>query len=57
MKPNQYDCYDQTCTMSIRDTLVQVVSLDYPEWMVVTELLVNRDFQAILAMTACTGSR
>lgn len=41
--------------MSTRATLVQVVSLDYPEWMAVTELLVNRDLQANLATTACTG--
>lgn len=43
--------------MSIRATLVQVVSLDYPEWTAVTELLVNQDLQANLALTACTGRR
>lgn len=43
--------------MSIRATLVQVVSLDYLEWTAVTELLVNQDLQASLALTACTGRR
>lgn len=42
--------------MSTRATLVQVVSVDYPEWMAVMELLVNRDLQACVAMTACTVS-
>lgn len=37
-------------------TLAQVVNLEYPEWMAVMVLLVNRDLLANLALMACTGS-